>query len=101
MSYHACICKLEQKHVLYSFKGGSDPSHFIFEINVGKSQNLNDDLQLILSRSKNFISESFYYPTISDNDFKNKMALVCTTLKKIHLAWNSGTRAFEFYGAGL
>ena len=43
MSYHACICKLEQKtRSLFvqalNFKGSSEQSHFIFEINVGKSR---------------------------------------------------------------
>ena len=36
-------------------KGSSDPSHFIFEIKVGKSRSMSD-------------------PTLSDIDFKNKTA---------------------------
>ena len=83
----------EQLHSMYielgtklqHLKGSSDPSHFIFEINVGKSRirhrttlNLNDvifnrfgvDLEIQLqSRCKSD-------PTFSDIDFKNKMAWV-------------------------
>ena len=43
---------------MFQFKGSSDPSHFSFEINVGKSRNrqrttLNLNAQSIFSRSRN------------------------------------------------
>ena len=71
----------------------SHPSHFIFEINVGKSRirhlttlNLNEatlnrfwvDLE-IQFQGRSMSDPS--HPTLSDNDFKNKMAWVRTTLK--------------------
>ena len=72
------------------FKGSSDQSHFIFEINVGKSRirhittlNLNNIFQSILSRSRNSSLNQcrcMSDPTLSDVDFKNKMAWVWTTL---------------------
>jgi len=33
-----CFKKLVSDFILKSFKGSSDPSHFIFEINVGKGR---------------------------------------------------------------
>ena len=73
------------------FKGSSDPSHFISEINVGKSRirhrttlNIN---QIIFKRFRvdpeiHFQSRSMSDPSFSDIDFKNKMVSVLTTLKK-------------------
>ena len=70
------------------FKRTLDPNHFIFEIKVGKSRirhrttlNIND---LILCRfwvdvEIQFQSRSISDPTLSDIDFKNKMAWVWTT----------------------
>ena len=46
-----------------NIKGSSDPSHFIFGINVGKRR--------ILHRIQR---RSLSDPTLSDIDFKNKMA---------------------------
>ena len=66
-----------------TLKGSPDPSHFIFEINVGKRRirhrtilNLND---LIFNRFRldpeiQFQSRSLSDPPLSDIDFKNKMA---------------------------
>ena len=83
--------KLRIKQII---KGSSDSSHFIFEINVGKRRirhrttlNLTDaifnrfwvDLKVnlsILQLQSCFMSD----PTLSDNDFKNKMGLVWTIL---------------------
>jgi len=76
------------------FKGSSDPSYFIFEINVGKrrirhtktlklkneflnrQKSIEDDVVEIQSRS---MSD----PPLSDIYFKNKMSWIWTALKKI------------------
>ena len=63
--------------VVETLKGSSDPSQFIFEINVGKSRirhtttvKLNDEF---LDRHEiDYHSD----PTLSDIDFKNKLAWV-------------------------
>ena len=63
-------------------KGSSDPTHFIFEINVGKSLiryrttlKLNDEF---LDRLQDGViqiqSRCMSDPSLSDIDFKNKMA---------------------------
>jgi len=64
-------------------KGSSDPNHFSFEINVGKSRirhgttlNFERDLEI------QFQSHSMSDPTLFDIDFKNKMARFGTTLNK-------------------
>ena len=71
------------------FKGSLGPSHFIFEINVGKSwirhrttSNLNQVMfrNQLKMRSFKIQSRSMSDPTFSDIDFKNKMAWVWTTL---------------------
>ena len=71
-------------------KGSQDLSHFIFEINVGNTRirhrtvlNLNDLIfnPLWVDLEIQFQSRSMSDPRISDIDFKNKMALVWTTLK--------------------
>ena len=73
----------ERNMLKVSFKGSSDQSHFIFEIDVGKSRirhrttlKLKDEDRLkIISRQRHLNSESFLSgPTLSDIDFKNKMA---------------------------
>ena len=69
------------------FKGGSDPSHFIFEINVGKGRirhtttlKLNDEFQIgsksIADDVIPILRRSMSDPPFSDIDFKNKMAWV-------------------------
>ena len=72
-------------------KGSSNPSHFIFEINVGKSRirhittlNLNDVIfnQFLFDKEIHFQSRSMSDPTLSDIDLKNKMARVWTTFKR-------------------
>ena len=94
-----------------NFKGSSDPSHFIFGINVGKGRirhrttlNLNDgifnrfwvDLEIVVQFKSRCISD----PTLSDIDSKNKMAWVWTTLNIFHFyyqtfsdRWISGRRS--------
>ena len=86
-------------------KGSSDPSHFIFEINVGKGRirhtttlNLH---KVIFNRfgvdlEIQFQSRCMSDPTLSDIDFRNKMAWVWTTLnlneifhRKSHLTGNT------------
>ena len=79
---------VKKKQIL---KGCPDPSHFIFEINVGKSRirhrtilNLND---LIFSpfwvdEDIQFQSRSMSDPTLSDIDFKNKIAWVWSILNQ-------------------
>ena len=71
-------------------KGSSDPRHFTFEINVGKSRvrhrttlKLNDAIcnQFRVDLEIQFQSRSMSDPTLSDIDFKIKMVWVCTTLK--------------------
>ena len=68
-------------------KGSLDQSHFIFEINVGKSRirhittlNLNDISSIDFESIQKFIilfqSRCMSDPTLSDIDFKNKMAWV-------------------------
>ena len=68
-----------------TFKGSSDPSNFIFEIIDGKSRirhrttlKLNFQIysKLIGDVVIQIQSRSMSDPTISDIDFKNKMALV-------------------------
>ena len=64
--------------------GSSDPSHFIFEINVGKSRINDAEIEWRISRSTQKIriqSRSMSDPPFLDIDFKNKMAWVWTTLK--------------------
>ena len=66
-----------------SFKGSSDPSHFIFEINGGKRRfrlkttlNLNEvsfQNRLKMTALK-ILRRSMSDPTLSDIDFKNKRA---------------------------
>jgi len=67
------------------FKGSSDPSHFIFEINVGKRRirhrttlefNFQIDSKSIEDAVIQIQSRSMSDPTLSDNDFKNKMAWI-------------------------
>ena len=79
-----------QEKTVLDFKGSSDPSHFIFEINVGKSRirhlttlNLNEATlnRFWLDLEIQFQSRPVSDPTFSDIDFKNKMAWVWTTLK--------------------
>ena len=68
-------------------KGSSDPSHFIFEINVGKRRiryrttlksedefldRLKIDRRNVIRIQSRYMSD----PTLSDIDFKNKKALV-------------------------
>ena len=69
-------------------KDSPDQSHFIFGINVGKRRNrhittLKLNLQSIFIRSRNssLNFNCMSYPSLSDIDFKNKMAWVWTTLK--------------------
>ena len=71
-------------------KGSLDPSHFIFEINVGKRRNptLNDsefepaiDFESIWKFIIQLLSRFMSDPSISDIDFKNKMALGWFTLE--------------------
>ena len=80
----------------FGFKGSSDPSHFIFDFNVGKSRirhtltlNFNDAILNLFwaDLEIQFQSRSMSDPTLSDIDFKNKMTVVWTTLKII-----AGTR---------
>ena len=65
-------------------KGSLDPSHFIFEINVGKSRirhtttlQLNDEVLDRLKIDEDDVieiqSRSMSDPTFSDIDFKNRM----------------------------
>ena len=70
-------------------KSSSHPSHFIFEINVGKSRirhlttlNLNEATlnRFWLDLESQFQSRLASDPTFSDIDKKNKMAWVWTTL---------------------
>ena len=81
-------------------KGSSDRSHFIFEINVGKSRtryrttlDFNDKSYFYRLKSIEYAvieiqSRSISGPTLSDINFKNKMAWVRTTLKKkIHFPY--------------
>jgi len=77
-----------------SLKGSPHPSHFIFEINVGKSRiqhlttlNLNEATsnRFWLDLEIQFQSRPVSDPTFSDIDFKNKMAWVWTTLKIIFI----------------
>ena len=65
----AMIMSLVRFLIITSFKGSPDPSHLIFEINVGKSRILKADFIQIESRS---MSD----PLLSDIDFKNKVAWV-------------------------
>ena len=74
------------------FKGSPDPSHFISEINVGKSRirhkttlNLNYIIfnWLRVGQGFQFQSRSMSNPTLSDIDFKNKLAWVWSTLKYV------------------
>ena len=51
-----------------------------------ESKTIEDDILLILSRS---MSD----PSLSDIDFKNKMALVWTTLKCFHRTFNAGVKS--------
>ena len=71
-------------------KGSSDQSHFIFEINVGKSRirhrttlNSNDIIfdRFWVGQEIQFQSRSLSDLTFSDIDLKNKMAWIWTTLK--------------------
>ena len=66
-------------------RGSSDPSHFIFEINLGKSRirhtttlKWNDELLDRLKIDSDgvipFQSRSMSDPNLSDIDFENKMA---------------------------
>ena len=76
---------------LVRFKGSPDRSHFIFEINVGKSRirhrttlNLNDvviDIESIEKLIIQFQRRCLSVPPLSDIDLKNKTAWVLTTLK--------------------
>ena len=71
-------------------KSSWDPNHFIFEINGGKSRirhrtalNLNGIIfnWFWVNLEIQFQSRSMADPTLSDIDFKNKLAWVWTTLK--------------------
>ena len=73
-----------------NFKGSPDPSHFIFEINIGKGRirhrttlklNFQIDSKSIENGVIQIQSHFMSGPTFSDIDFENKMALVWTTLK--------------------
>ena len=66
-----------------NLKGSLDSSHFIFGINVGKSQirhrttlKLNDEFldRLKIDRNHSNSERSISDPPISDIDFKNKLA---------------------------
>ena len=109
----ASLCKFECPNLIVSLfliKGSSDPSNFIFEINnVGNSRirhtttlkfngqksrirhttilNLNDAIfnQFLADLGIKFQSRSMSDPPLSDIDFRNKMALVCTTLNTTSL----------------
>ena len=70
---------------LREFKGSLDQIHLIFEINVGKSRIRHSTILKLnsLADSKStedqviqIQSRSMSDPTLSDNDFKNKMAWV-------------------------
>ena len=75
-------------------KGSSDPSHFIFGITVGKSRirhtttlKVNNEFlnRLKIDFQDGVIQIQSRYmsdPSLSEIDFKNKMASVWTTLKK-------------------
>ena len=74
-------------------KGSSDPNHFIFEINVGKSLiryrttlKLNDEFLDCFKIDRNgairIPSRSISNPSVSDIDFKNKINLVRTLLNR-------------------
>ena len=76
-------------HSKQNFKGSSDPSQFIFEINVGKRRirhwttlNFNGGIfnWFWVNLKIQFQSRSMLNPTVSDIDFKNTIAWVWTTL---------------------
>ena len=80
----------ERLRLRESGKGSSDPSHFIFQINVEKSRirhktTLNVIFKIdsksievnVIQIQSRFMSD----PTLSDIDFSNKIAWVRTTLK--------------------
>ena len=72
------------------FKLRVDSNHFIFEINVGKrrirhTETLKSNIFRSTQNRLKIPIQSLYMsdPTLSGNDFKNKMAWVWTTLKKL------------------
>ena len=74
------------------FKSSPEPNHFIFEINDGKRRIRNTEiLKSNISRSTQnrfrIQIQSLYMsdPTLSGNDFKNKMAWVGATLNLLKL----------------
>ena len=81
------------------FKGSQDPTHFIFEMIVGKSRirlsiRFRFDRDMIDHNQSRFWIQNLKPfevsdPTLPDNDFKNKMVLTGTTLKncQIHNLW--------------
>jgi len=84
------------------FKGSSDPSHFIFEINVGKGRirhkttlNLNDAIlkRLWIDLEIPFQSRSISDPTFSDIDFENKIAGL--PLKLHYIKYHDKRRIFR------
>ena len=91
------------------------PSHFIFEINVGKRRirhpttlKLNDEFQIGYKSIEDdviqILSRSISDPPHSDIDFKNKMAWVLTALNLVrgrHFCLGTkttGTRSFRVRG---
>ena len=75
--------RLKRSHAI--FKGSADPSHFIFEINVGMNRirhrmtlklNFQIDSKLIGDGVIQIQSRSMSDPIHFDIDFKNKMAWV-------------------------
>ena len=81
------------------FKGSPDPSHFIFEIDVGERRirhwttlNLNDKFPDRVKIDWIYKSRFMSDPPLSDIDFKNELAWVWTTLKstpnsRYYLTW--------------
>ena len=85
--YHAVTCEDLYCMIL---KGSPDPSHFIFEINVGKSQirhrttlNWNDAIfnRFWVDLEIQFLSRSMSDPPVSVIYFKNKTAWVWATFQ--------------------
>ena len=90
-----CLGLLPRNFKTFIFKGSPDPTHFIFEINVGKRRiRLETTLNIIdfvssrflLDLESKFQSRSMSDPSNSDIDFKNKMAWVWTTLKGLPMS---------------
>ena len=89
---HDMKCNKKFASQKLQIKGTADPSRFISETNVRKSRirqrttvNLND---IIFNRfgvdlEIEFQGRCMSDPSLSDIDFKNKMATIWTTLKKV------------------